>query len=135
MAAVLRWRCENRLSDHRFVANYFRLYLHAATLNLLVRLRREIASPPPAPEGDVPVEALVGEARKHYQNARRRKDPLGRGQPATWRLLLIKVAASVVVSCRRIVVRLSGSWPNRDFFARISQHVWTRPTVAHFWSG
>ena len=29
----------DRLSDHRFVANYFRLYLHAAAMNLLVRLR------------------------------------------------------------------------------------------------
>jgi len=125
----------DRLSDHRFVANYFRLYLHAAALNLLVRLRREIAAPPPAPEGDVPVEALVGEARKEYQNTRRREDPLGRGQPATWRLLLIKVAASVIVSCRRIVVRLSGSWPNRDYFEHISQYVSRRPAVAHFWSG
>jgi len=35
----------DRLSDHRFMANYFRLYLHAAALNLLVRLRREIADP------------------------------------------------------------------------------------------
>jgi DDE family transposase len=125
----------DRLSDHRFLANYFRLYLHAAALNLLVRLRREIAAPPPAPAGDVPEEALVGEARKHYQNAHRREDPLGRGQPATWRLLLIKVAASVIVSCRRIVVRLSGSWPNRAFFEHISQHVSRRPAVAHFWSG
>jgi len=132
------WKCGlgmDRLSDHRFVANYFRLYLHAAALNLLVRLRREIAAPPPAPEGEVPVEALTGEARKHYQNARRREDPLGRGQPATWQLLLIKVAASVIVSCRRIVVRLSGSWPNRDYFEHISQHVSRRPAVAHFWSG
>jgi hypothetical protein len=48
----------DRLSDHRFLANYFRLYLHAAALNLLVRLRQEIADPPPAPTGDVPVEAL-----------------------------------------------------------------------------
>jgi hypothetical protein len=125
----------DRLSDHRFLANYFRLYLHAAALNLLVRLHREIAEPSPVPAGDVPVEALAGEARKQYQNARRREDPLGKGQPATWRLLLIKVAASVVVSCRRIVVRLSGSWPNGDFFERISQHVSTRPTVAHFWTG
>ena len=50
----------DRLSDHRFLANYFRLYLHAAALNLLVRLRQEIADPPPAPEGDVPVAALAG---------------------------------------------------------------------------
>src|SRR5215468_297568 len=61
----------DRLSDHRFVANYFRLYLHAAALNLLVRLRREIAEPPPAPEEDIPVEALTGTTRKQYQNARR----------------------------------------------------------------
>jgi hypothetical protein len=50
-------------------------------------------------------------------------------------LLWIKVAASVTVSCRRIVVRLSASWPNREFFARISQHVGQRPAVAHFWTG
>src|SRR4029079_11123551 len=30
----------DRLSDHRFCANYFRLYLHAAAMNLLVRLRQ-----------------------------------------------------------------------------------------------
>src|SRR5262249_22399868 len=30
----------DRLSDHRFCANYFRLYLHAAALNLLALLRR-----------------------------------------------------------------------------------------------
>ena len=39
--------CMDRLSDHRFMANYFRLYLHAAAFNLLARLRREIADPPP----------------------------------------------------------------------------------------
>jgi hypothetical protein len=122
----------DRLSDHRFLANYFRLYLHAAALNLLVRLRQEIADPPPAPTGDVPVEALPDPERKRYQNARRRRDLLGEGQPATWRLLLIKVAASVVVSCRRIVVRLSGSWPNQQFFEQVCQHVCQRPAVAHF---
>lgn len=125
----------DRLSDHRFVANFFRLYLHAAALNLLARLRNEIAVPPPPPVGDVPVEALAGAARKQYQNARRRQDPLGEGQPATWRLLLIKVAASVVVSCRRILIRLSGSWPNRDYFEHIRQHVCRRPAVAYCWTG
>jgi hypothetical protein len=124
----------DRLSDHRFVANLFRMYLHAAALNLLVRLRREIADPPPAPT-ETPVAALTGSARKQYQNARRRRDPLGEGHPATWRLLLVKVAASVLVSCRRIVVRLSGSWPNQHYFARVSQHVCRRPAVAHIWTG
>jgi hypothetical protein len=40
----------DRLSDHRFLANFFRLYPHAAALTLLVRLRRCLApSPPPQP--------------------------------------------------------------------------------------
>ena len=39
----------DRPSDHRFVANYFRLYLHAAAMNLLVRLRRFFTEPLPAP--------------------------------------------------------------------------------------
>jgi len=121
----------DRLSDHRFVANLFRMYLHAAALNLLVRLRREIADPPPLP----PAETPAGAERKRYQNARRRRDPLGEGHPATWRLLLIKAAASVVVSCRRIVVRLSGSWPNQNYFGQVCRHVGRRPAVAHVWTG
>jgi hypothetical protein len=125
----------DRLSDHRFMANYFRLYLHAAALNLLVRLRREIADPPASPPGEVPVAALPEPARKRYQNARRRQDPLGEGHPATWRLLLIKLAASVIVSCRRIIIRISCSWPNRQFFERVHQYVCQRPAVAHFWTG
>ncbi len=125
----------DRLSDHRFMANFFRLYLHAAALNMLVRLRREIADPLPAPSEDVPAEALPEPTRKQYQNARRRRDPLGEGQPDTWRLLLIKVAAEVVVSCRRVVIRLSGSWPNQQFFERVRQHVCRRPAVPHFWTG
>jgi len=36
----------DRLSCHRFVANYFRFLLHAAALNLLVRLRNVVADPP-----------------------------------------------------------------------------------------
>jgi hypothetical protein len=125
----------DRLSDHRFVANFFRLYLHAAALNLLTRLRREVADPPPGPTGEVPVAALPQPQRKRYQNLRRRWDPLGEGQPATWRLVLIKVAASVVVRCRRIVIRLSGSWPHQELFEQVAQHVCRRPVVAHFWTG
>jgi Transposase DDE domain group 1 len=36
----------DRLSDHRFMANFFRLYLHAAALNLLVRLRHAVVLSP-----------------------------------------------------------------------------------------
>jgi hypothetical protein len=125
----------DRLSDHRFLANYFRLYLHAAALNLLVRLRREIAHPPVVAETGVPVEAWTGAQRKQYQRLRRRQDPLGEGQPWTWRTLLIKVAATVVVSTRRVVVRLAGSWPHLDYFRHVSAYVYSRPAVAHRWSG
>lgn len=125
----------DRLSDHRFVANLFRMYLHAAASNLLVRLRREIADPPPAPSGETEAATLTGAERKRYQNARRRRDPLGEGHPATWRMLLIKVAASVVVTCRRIVVRLSSSWPNQNYFEQVRRHVCRRPAVAHVWMG
>jgi hypothetical protein len=57
----------DRLSNHRFVANYFRLYLHAAAMNLLVRLRRFIAAPllavaPVVEDSGVPV-ALTGAER------------------------------------------------------------------------
>jgi hypothetical protein len=31
--------------------------------------------------------------------------------------------------------RRSFPWPNREFFARISQHVSSRPAVTHFWTG
>src|SRR5204862_1732026 len=93
------------------------------------------ALPISAPAGDAPAASLPERERKRYQNARRRQDPLGEGQPATWRLLLIKVAATVIVSCRRIVVRLSGSWPHRDFFETISQHVYSRPVGPACWTG
>lgn len=118
----------DRTSDHRFLANFFRLYLHAAANNLLVRLRRAFASPPPAPPvpssldpaGDVvPTEALTGRARQRHFSRRRQADPLGEGQPCTWRSLLIKVAAEVIVSSRRIVVRLSASWPYLDWYQRL----------------
>jgi hypothetical protein len=126
-------------------ANYFRLYLHAAAMNLLVRLRRFIAEPlpalaplaetaapavnqagdaaPPAAEAYVPVEALTGAERQRHFRLRRQRDPLGEGHPCTWRTLLIKVAAEVVVSTRRIVVRLSSSWPHLDWYRRVCERL------------
>jgi hypothetical protein len=134
----------DRLSDHRFVANYFRLYLHAAAMNLLVRLRRFIAEPlplpapqiettraagqpsesaPPAAATCVAVEALTGAARQRHFRLRRPRDPLGEGHPCTWRTLLIKVAAEIVVRTRRILVRLSSSWPHLDWYRRVCKRM------------
>jgi hypothetical protein len=148
----------DRLSDHRFKANYFRLYLHACALNLLVRLRRVVADPPsldiitsqrqpdsapiaespessaPAatPPQPLPLEAQPAAKKKRYYQRRRHEDPLGEGQPCTWRSLIIKVAAEIIVSTRRIVIRLSSTWPNLGYFQhvcdRLSEHF--RPVPA-----
>lgn len=156
----------DRLSDHRFMANYFRLYLHAAALNLLARLRQVIALPlgaqeraidalsnswpdesftTPAPSSatqpsdigmsatdqELPAQALPEPARRRYFDRRRSHDPLGQGQPATWRLLFIKIAAEVVVSHRRILIRLSASWPYLHYFQKVCRRLLERmnPTI------
>jgi transcriptional regulator with XRE-family HTH domain len=119
----------DRTSDHRFVANFFRLYLHAAAMNLLIRLRQSIADPPPSIIPELPPEALDGKERQRYFRLRRQRDPLGEGHPCTWRSLLIKAAAEILVSSRRILVRLSASWPNADFFAHVCQQLDRPPTI------
>jgi hypothetical protein len=114
----------DRLSDHRYLANLFRLYLHSATLNLLVRLRNHVADPPPQnPAAELPREALAGYARRRFFNQRRASDPLGEGHACTWRMRLIKVAARVIETSRRIIVRLSGSWPHLDHYRQVSQQI------------
>jgi hypothetical protein len=134
----------DRLSDRRFMANYFRLYLHAAAMNLLVQLRRFIAVPLlalspqaetaaptsqpgeaacPAAEPCVPVEAQTGAERQRHFRLRRQRDPLGQGHPCTWRTLLVKVAAEVIVRTRRIVIRLSSSWPHLGWYLRVCERL------------
>src|SRR5206468_3882888 len=104
----------DRLSDHRFMANYFRLLMHALAYNLLVQQRRLIADPPAVgrelDEDVAPLaEALAGRRRRQYFNHRRERDALGEGHIMTWRTRIIKVAAEVVTSTRRIVLRLSST--------------------------
>jgi hypothetical protein len=115
----------DRLSDHRYFANFFRLYLHTAAANLMVRMRSVVADPPPPPvtPDDRPVEALAGKDRHDYFNRRRERDPLGEGHPCTWRTRLIKVAAEIVVRARRIIVRLAGSWPYLDHYEKVARRV------------
>ncbi len=104
-------------------ANYFRLQLHASALNLLVRLRRtvqeqlkpQMLSLSNDLRADRAVNALAGPERPRYFHRRHDRDPLGEGHIETWRTQrvprLIKVAAEVIVSARRIVVRLAPGWP------------------------
>jgi hypothetical protein len=120
----------DRLSDHRYMANLFRLYLHAAAYNLLVRLRRAAGDPPPESLADeLPAEALSGKKRRDFHNRRREQDPLGEGQPCTWRTRLIKVAAQILVTSRRVVVRLSGCWPYLAHYRHIAAIALGTPAV------
>lgn len=72
-----------RLSCHRFMANFLRLMLHTLAYNLLGALRAH---------EDVPEE-------------------LRKARPQTWRTKIVKVAAIVVQTTRRVVIELSASWP------------------------
>ena len=115
--------CGGRLSDHRFMANLFRLCLHAAALNLLVRLRSELPDPPPTddpPSRPRPRPAPVPDAEATGPPT---GGELRRAQPATWRLRLIKVAAEVLVSSRRVLVRLSSAWPSLPTWRLVLQTV------------
>ncbi len=73
------------------MANFWRVLLHVHAYNLLNALRDS---------DDIPVE-------------------LRHAQPARWRSRLIKVAARVVQSTRRIVLELSTSWPHWPMFEAI----------------
>ena len=114
----------DRLSDHRYFANLFRLYLHTAAYNLLVRTRQVVVDPPPdLPRQEIPTKALTGQRRRDWHNRRRKHDPLGEGQPCTSRTRLIKVAACVRETSRRVVVELSASWPYLEYFQRVGQRI------------
>ena len=73
----------DRLSCHRFMANFFRLLLHVSAMNLLGALRQSEQLP----------------------------QVLQVGQPCTWRTMVIKVAAIIVQTSRRIVVSVAAHWP------------------------
>lgn len=124
-------KCElaaDRLSDHRYMANCFRIFLHCLANNLLVSLRQKIADPPAEESSGeyldqdaVPAEAQTGRARRQQHNRRRQADPLGEGHACTWRMRLIKVAARIKVTARRVRVFLCGSWPFLHHFRDVGQ--------------
>ncbi len=93
----------DRLSCSSFAANSFRLLLHAAAYRLLHALRRAVA--PISPE-------------------------LGRAQFDTLRLRLLKVAAIVRQSVRRVSVRLPRAYPWRHVFAWLAERMNSPPLPA-----
>ena len=90
----------DRLSCHRFMANFWRLLLHTAAYNLLNAIRDH---------EEVPEE-------------------LRRAQPATWRSKLIKVAAIVAVSTRRVLIQIAGHWPFWDFYRAVAKRAALMPS-------
>jgi hypothetical protein len=109
----------DRLSGHRYLAGCFRLFLHTLAHNLLVHARRLLPEPVlPLPPAELPVGMLAGRLRRQHFNHRRKADPLREGRPCTWRMRLIKVAARIVVTARRVRFLLSGSWPLHHLYRR-----------------
>jgi hypothetical protein len=94
----------DRLSCHRFVANAFRLLLHAIAYRLMHALRATVARVAPAVE-DVSTDRV----------------PLATAQMDTLRLRLLKVAAHVTASVRRVLVRLPAAFPRAHVFFAVAR--------------
>ena len=84
-----------RTSCHAFAANQFRLLLSSFAYTLIETLRRT---------------ALAG-------------TELARAQASTIRTKLLKIGAVVVVSVRRIVLRLSSAYPLQGLFAQVARRL------------
>jgi Transposase DDE domain group 1 len=85
----------DRTSCHRFLANQFRLFLSSAAYTLMQTLRRT---------------ALAG-------------TELAQAQVGTIRLRLLKVAARVVVSARRVLFHLASSYPYQTLFRAVYERL------------
>jgi hypothetical protein len=96
--------CSDRLSCTGYWANFLRLLFFAAAYRLMFGLRAELA-------------AL---AQQQRQEGKQVKPDLSRCQFDTLRLKLLKVGAQVKRLSRRIVVRLSATFPLAQVFAALS---------------
>jgi hypothetical protein len=85
----------DRTSPHKFLANQFRVLLSAAAYVLMEAVRRL---------------GLSG-------------TPLERAQVSTLRLRRLKVAALVVVSVRRVYLRLASGLPLQELFAVVLERL------------
>ena len=91
----------DRLSCHRFMANFFRLILHTASFNLLNAVRHSDELP----------------------------EVLRVGQPCTWRTQVIKVAATIVQKARRIIVELAANWPWWPMYQSVARRAVSFPAL------
>jgi hypothetical protein len=95
--------CGDRLSCTTYVANAFRLALHAIAYRLLEALRRVVLHVAPG---------------------------LGRRQFDTLRLLLLKVAALVGQSVRRFTFQLPSAFPMASVFVAVARALGAAPSTA-----
>jgi len=93
--------CAGRLSCHRFKANFLRLMLHTLAFNLLSALRDHTAVP----------------------------EELRTARPETWRTKVIKVAATIEQTSRRVWVRVSRSWPFWGLLKSVSRRALRAPAL------
>jgi Transposase DDE domain group 1 len=89
----------DRTSCHRFLANQFRLFLSSAAYVLVQALRRMALQ----------------------------QTDLEKAQVGTIRLKLLKVAARVVITARRVVFHLASSYPFQDRFRAVFERVMSPP--------
>lgn len=92
---IKEWKCDlraDKTSCHRFAANQFRLLLHTAAYVLWQAVRKQLAG-----------------------------TNLGRAQVRTLQLTLVKVAARVRESHRRIYVQLASSYPWQALWRRCAE--------------
>ena len=92
----------DRLSCHRFAANFFRLLLHATAYRLLFALRQELGRVEPS---------------------------FAKIQFDTLRLRLLKVAGLVTESVRRILVQLPRAFPQANVFHALASRLLAMPTA------
>jgi len=88
-----------RLSCHRFCANFLRLMLHAHAFNLLNALRDHRYVP----------------------------EELRAARPETWRTKVIKVAAVIQQTTRRVWVEISSAWPFWPLLDRVGRRALRAP--------
>jgi hypothetical protein len=89
----------DRTSCHEFQANQFRLFLSSFAYVLIQRLRE-----------------------RHLADT-----DLQHAQVQTIRLKLLKVAAAVIVSVRRIVFHIASCYPYQSLFQRVTRSLLLRP--------
>ena len=115
----------DRLSDHRYFANLFRLYLHTAAYNLLVRMRQR---------GGRSARGTSAARTSHRSPGRPTAVVLAQPPSRTrsvGRRPALHVAdaadqggrARACKPTRRVVVELSASWPYLGHYRRVGQQV------------